>query len=154
MEARLLEFLQIDDSHRSQAARLWAILEPNVNAIVAEFYKKVMASRISPRVTAAVVESLKRRQREHWDKLFHSKFDEAYANSARRVGIRHRDIELDPMWYVAGYAVMKVEFTRIVASANMADSERVALLETLEKYVALDMALSLSAFSFAADFID
>jgi len=35
--------------------------------------------------------------------LFGSRFDEAYANSMRQLGIRHHENPLDMMWYALGY---------------------------------------------------
>lgn len=65
----------------------------------------------------------------------------------RRIGIKHQEIDLDPSWYVAGFAKLKVDLIRQIAAADVPPEKQIDLITTLEKYVAKDMALSLASFS-------
>jgi hypothetical protein len=88
------------------------------------------------------------KQREHWRSLFSSGFDESYQRRASMIGIRHHDVGLDPKWYIAGYALMKARFIeRLLLQTTVPLPLRSAMIVTLEKYVAVDMALALSSYS-------
>ena len=146
---QLLRFLEIDDDTKARAQRLSELLDPHFDSIVERFYAKVMAARISPHITPNSVERLKKSQKAHWRALFETTFNEDYIESVRRIGARHRGIELDPMWYVAGYAMLKIEFTMVIVRADIPIAEKGYLIKTLDKYVAIDMGLSLSSYETA-----
>jgi Protoglobin len=141
---RLLDFLEIDGDTQARAKRLGRFLEPHLDSIIESFYAKVMAAHISSHVNLATVENLKASQKRHWRALFETTFNEDYIDSVRRVSAKHRDIDLDPMWYIAGYAMLKIEFTTVIVKAGLPIAEKGHLIKTLDKYVAIDMGLSLS----------
>ena len=63
------------------------------------------------------------------------------------IGIKHHEIGLDSKWYIAGYAIIKAAFAEKIMEAPLPMRAKSALIVTLEKYVAIDMALALSAYS-------
>ena len=148
----LLRFLEIDDQTKSCGQKLWQVLAPRADAIIAEFYRKVQHGQINSHVTDAAIERLKQRQKDHWAALFASQFGDDYANSIRRVGIRHREVNLDLAWYVGGYAVIKIEFVNVIIQSDLPIATKGHLIKTLDKYVAFDMALALS--SYGATIVD
>ncbi len=93
------------------------------------------------------IERLKVKQKEHWRALFNSEFDEGYQRSVTMIGIKHQEIGLDPKWYIAGYAIMKAGFAEHIFAAPVPARLKSALIMTLDKYVAIDMALALSTYS-------
>ena len=95
----------------------------------------------------ATIERLKVRQKQHWRSLFSSAFDEGYARIVSMIGIKHHEIGLDSKWYIAGYAIIKAAFAEKIMEAPLPMRAKSALIVTLEKYVAIDMALALSAYS-------
>ena len=117
--------------------------------MIERFYAKVRTFDISPHVTDEAIARLKARQKDHWTALFGAQFDDAYVNSVRKIGIRHRDIALNPMWYVAGYMLLKIEFTRVVVEAPLPPITKGRLIKTLDKFAAYDMALALSTYDAA-----
>jgi hypothetical protein len=143
---RLLNFLEIDDKSKHLADRLLALFVTHAEEIVVNFYHKVQTAAISPYVTDDAVKRLKPKQEAHWTALLSSDFGGVYAQSTRRVGIQHRDIALNAMWYVAGYAKLKLEFLKVIAATELSSEEKISLLVTLEKYTAADMALALSTY--------
>lgn len=42
-------------------------------------------------------------QLDHWKKIATGRFDQAYVESSRRIGMRHAKIGLEPKWYIGGY---------------------------------------------------
>ena len=95
----------------------------------------------------ATIDRLKVRQKQHWQSLFSSAFDENYMRSVSLIGIKHHEIGLDSKWYIAGYAIIKAAFAEKILEAPLPLRAKSALVVTLEKYVAMDMALALSAYS-------
>jgi hypothetical protein len=146
MIAKLLDFLDIDDETRALAARLSDLLSPRVSDVIDDFYNKVDGAHISPHVNARTVASLKVKQKRHWMALLHSRFDEDYFDSIRRIGMRHRDIDLSPMWYVAGYMRLKLAFVEIIIRSDLPAVTKGQLIKTLDKYIAIDMALAMSTY--------
>lgn len=145
--AKPLTFLGIGAAEKALARLLWQLIEPHADDIIDSFYARVADAQITAHVTSRAVGRLKVRQKEHWAALFGSEFNDTYANSVRRIGIRHRDIALDPLWHVAGYMMMKIEMVKVVVAAPLTPHEKGHLIKTLDKYVAIDMGLALSTYN-------
>jgi len=143
---RLLEFLEIDEDARTRARFLGELLEPHFAAIINNLYSKVIGARVSAHISPQTVERLKPKQIEHWRALFRTTFDEDYSDSVRRIGIKHRDVDLDPAWYIAAYAILKMDFTNVIVKSDLTVVEKGHLIRTMDKYLAIDMGVSLSAF--------
>ncbi|MFN3656883.1 MAG: protoglobin domain-containing protein [Pseudolabrys sp.] len=143
---RLLEFVEVDDEARALASRLCDLLAPQLTHVIDDFYAKVAHFNISPHITPQTIANLKRRQKQHWMALLRSRFDEEYFESIRRIGVRHRDIDLSPMWYVAGYMRLKLAFVEIIIKSELPAVTKGQLVKTLDKYIAIDMALALSTY--------
>lgn len=146
---KLLQFLEIDDAARAHARLLWATIGPQTDSIVERFYERVHEARITRHINSPAISRLKVKQKAHWAALFDSNFDDDYANSVRRIGLAHRDIALDPLWHVVGYMAIKIQMTEAVAASELTPLEKSRLLRTLDKYVAIDMGLALSAYNAA-----
>jgi len=143
----LLQFLEIDDDTMGRGRELWELIGPHADSIIDSFYARVRTFNISPAVTDASVQRLKIRQKEHWAALFDSRFGADYIDSVCRVGVKHRDIDLNPLWYVAGYISLKIAFTDVIAKAPLPPITKGRFMKALDKYVAFDMALALSAYN-------
>lgn len=98
-------------------------------------------------MTDAAIARLMGKQKQHWASLFTSQFDEDYTNSVRRLGVRHREMDLDPMWYVLGYGALKIAFIEAIVDSATPPIKKGRLVKALEKYVAFDMAVALSTYS-------
>lgn len=146
MFGKLLQFLDIDADERAAGVALSDLLTPHFERVIDDFYTAVQKFDINPHVTAATVPILKIKQKQHWMALFHSRFDDAFFASVTRIGVRHRDIGLNPMWYVAGYSRLKLAFTEIIVRSDFHVARKGHMLKTLEKFIAVDMALAVSAY--------
>jgi|SRR5581483_508086 len=143
----LIRYLGIDTRAELLAERLWFLLEGSVEEIIAAFYDNTRHSGAGVLLDDASIERLKVRQKQHWHSLFCSGFDQDYVRSVSLIGIKHHEIGLDSKWYIAGYAIIKAAFAGKIMEAPLPLGAKSALIITLEKYVAVDMALALSAYS-------
>jgi len=143
---RLLRFFEIDQQTREAGRELFALFDPHADAIFGKFYQKVQAFAVNPHVTDAAIVRLKAKQRAHWAALLTANFSPDYIQGIRRIGGQHREIELGSMWFVAGYAQLKIIFLNLIVAAGFPPEKKDALILVLEKYVAVDMALALSAY--------
>lgn len=143
---RLLAFLDIDADTIAAGEILADLLAPRLDAIIEDFYGHLRAYDISPHITAEIVPTLKHKQKQHWLALFKSGFGPDYCASARRIAIRHRDIDLNPLWYIAGYTYLKFAYAEVILSSDFKPSTQNKLVKALEKYIAIDMALALSTY--------
>jgi protoglobin len=141
----LIRYLGINTRTEVLAERL--LLEDSADGIIAGFYSSTRQSSAGLMLDELTIERLKVRQKQHWQSLFSSAFDEQYVRSVSMIGIRHHEIGLDSKWYIAGYAIIKAAFAEKIMEAPLPLKAKTALIVTLEKYVAVDMALALSAYS-------
>jgi hypothetical protein len=142
----LLDFLEIDADTMASGEVLADLLGPRLDDIIEDFYRHMDRFEVSTLVAADVMPALKQKQKQHWLALFKSGFGPDYCASARRIAIRHRDIELSPPWYIAGYTHLKLAYIEVIMNADIDPATQRRLLKTLEKYIAIDMALALSAY--------
>lgn len=143
----LIRYIGINTRTEILAERLWYLLDGWFDEIIGRFYTTTRQSSAGHILDDATLERLKLRQRQHWQSLFCSGFDEQYVRSVSMIGVRHHEMGLDFKWYIAGYAVIKAAFAEKIMDAPLPLKAKTALLVTLEKYVAIDMAVALSAYS-------
>jgi hypothetical protein len=143
----IVRYLGIDTRTQLLAECLWHLLEEPSGEIIASFYRDTRQSAMGMLFDEPTISRLQSKQREHWCALFKSHFDERYQRSATLIAIKHRELGLEPKWYIAGYALIKLRFLETLFKAELPQATTQALIATLEKYVAIDMALSLSIYS-------
>ena len=143
---KLLEFLDVDATTKRSGKLLSDLLEPRLDGIIERFYTRVQELDINPHVTDRAIGALKVSQKQHWVELFNSQFDESYLRNVRRIAVRHRDVELDPMWYIAGYMRLKLAFIEVIIRSAFPIEVKGQLIKTLDKYIAIDMALALGTY--------
>lgn len=149
MISDLLEFIDIDETTKKHGPEIWRVVDPHVDTIMANFYRRVNAFAITSRLSDITIRRLITKQKEHWAVLFDSRFDADYANGVRRIGIQHRDVSLSPMWYVLGYMILKIAFTDVIADTPLPPLQKGRLIKALDKYIAFDMAVALSTYDAA-----
>lgn len=143
---QLIAFLRIDDLARQQAQAAWTLIEAAAEAIVRDFYADLHRYD-SDLIDAAMIDHLTRRQVQHWKALLAGELDQDYFNAASLVGIKHREIGLDPKWYIAGYHRIKHRLNERILATQLPVPHKIGLVMTLDRFVALDMALALSSYS-------
>jgi len=144
----IVRYLGIDTRAQLLAERLWHFLEDPSSEILRAFYQDTRQSPAGRLLDDQIIEGLIIKQKEHWRSLFNSGFDEAYLRRATLIGIRHHEVGLDSKWYIAAYALMKARFAEhLILHTALPLPLKSTLVVTLEKYVAVDMALALSSYS-------
>lgn len=143
---KLLSFLDVDAATKRSGKTLSDLLAPNLDGIIDHFYSRVQEFDINPHVTDRAIAKLKVSQKQHWIELFNSQFDEDYLRNVRRIAVRHRDVDLNPMWYVAGYMRLKLAFIEVIIRSRLPVETKGQLIKTLDKYIAIDMALALGTY--------
>jgi methyl-accepting chemotaxis protein len=99
------------------------------------------------------IEHAKSAQIAHWKRLFSGTLDEAYFQSALKIGLIHAKIGLEPRWYIAAYhrtlshllrhAVAR-SYSRI--NAHRATADTGDLVSALTQLAMLDMDIAVSAY--------
>ncbi len=143
---KLLNFLEVDAATRRSGKILSDLLAPQLDGIIDHFYVRVQEFDINSNVTNRAIGSLKISQKQHWIELFNSQFDESYLRKVRRIAVRHRDVDVDPMWYIAGYSRLKLAFIEVIIRSKLPVEVKGQLVKTLDKYIAIDMALALGTY--------
>jgi hypothetical protein len=143
----LIAVLEIDSFSRRIARAMWPLIERRATDIVEAFYDG--AGRLSAGEPAPghAIDRLKLQQSEHLRSLFESRFDEDYFRSASLLGIRHCEMGLDSKWHVVGYARMKRKLAGDILESPLPIASKKQRLGILDKYLALDMAISLSSYT-------
>ena len=144
---KLIRFLAIDVKSRHDAGEIWPLIEHCAPDIIESFYADVRRSNVDLPLTSQIIENLKTKQKEHWKCLFESRFDQKYFNNASLIGIKHFEIGLDAKLYIAGYMKIKSGFSREILCSALSLPSKTRLIVTLDKYVALDMALAISSYT-------
>lgn len=143
----IVRYLGIDTRTQLLAELLWGVLEEPSGEIIASFYRDIRQSNAGTLFDEASLDRLQNEQKEHWRALFTGQLDEHYQRSVNLIAIEHYELGLDPKWYIAGYALMKLRFTETLLKAALTQAMKETLIATLEKYIAIDMALALSIYS-------
>jgi len=139
---RMLEFVGFTDSHRAALRDFKPVLEPEMPALLDAFYTHLsrwpdMAAMIGDR---ANIERLKRSQTGHWTALFEGRFDAAYRERVRRIGMAHQRIGLSPDRYIGGYTVILNRLSALAVRTFRWKPQRLALtLEAINLAVMIDI---------------
>lgn len=144
---KLITILDIDPEAMRNAEAIWSLVEHRAVDVIGDFYASVRKSDVDLVLSDQTIECLTIEQRMHWNSLFKSRFDQKYFNSASLIGIKHREIGLDAKWYIAGYTKIKIDFSQVVLNAPLSLPVKAGFVSTLDKYVALDMALAVSSYT-------
>jgi hypothetical protein len=147
-----LSFLGIDAATAERLRQARALLVPQLDGIIAEFYHGL---RSWPELWRLIggdkrMEQLKAAQKEHWSTLLEGRFDDRYFEAAQRVGQAHARIGLEPRWFIGSYAriLHRLHGVLIAALRRKPDDLRVTL-EAMDKAVMLDMDPLASGMNFA-----
>lgn len=144
-----LSFLELDSRSAELLSSFWKSARPEMPAILDDFYRRLYQAERTRSLLekACSVDSLKDAQTSHWEQLFTSGFDQAWFESARRIGRIHHRIGLEPQWYMAAYSFM---LSRLLAVATRRNLLRPGKLQELHdaivKAVMLDAEIAISVY--------
>jgi len=142
-----LRFMRIDGATGELLREFWTIVRPELPSILDGFYSHVISEPELARLVGNQTSRLKSAQSAHWERLFSGRFDEAYVQSIRTIGLTHNRIGLEPHWYIGGYAYVLNRLTAIAARAYRWKPKRLpAVLEAVNSTVLLDMNIAISVY--------
>lgn len=146
---KIVAALDIDESSRADARRLWTFIDQQTDSIFENFYQKWLTIDITGvyKFRMDEITALKEKQRRHWEELLSGRLDFNYIATALRVGMVHRDAQITAQFYLIGYSIIKLEIMAIVALKEPDQVQRVRLFRALEKFVAVDMGLTMLGYN-------
>ncbi|HVT51806.1 MAG TPA: globin-coupled sensor protein [Dongiaceae bacterium] len=96
--------LGLTEASGRELPAFWATIEHKLPELLDGFYQRLATIPALSAKIGGQAERLKAAQTEHWRRLFQGRFDQSYFESAHRIGLTHNRIDLDPLWYLAGYS--------------------------------------------------
>ncbi|MFZ5610331.1 MAG: protoglobin domain-containing protein [Pseudomonadota bacterium] len=143
-----LRFSQITTDTSEILRDFWPALQEALPKILDDFYRHVTDEPALARLVDGQVERLKMTQSAHWARLFSGRFDTAYMESVRVIGLAHNRIGLSPRWYIGGYSFVLTRLLDLAAThyANAASYSAAAVNAAVTRAVLLDMDLAISVY--------
>lgn len=144
-----LEFFRLDGVARAALRDVRQVLMPALPDMAAGFYARLATiPRLAPMIAAkGKVPRLASSQVDHWGELFGGQFDEAYFARARRIGLAHDRIGLEPRWYVGAYAHFLDDIFAAVLDRRWSKERTREALSAVMRASLLDMELAVSAYA-------
>lgn len=144
-----LDLLMINADTRYNLRKVIPVFREDLDFIVEKFYTHIRQFPEASRIFTgkAQIEALKKRQKQHWIKLFSCKFDNDYVNSAVRIGKIHFTQNVSPSLYIAGYNYFHCELIAAITKLQSNPRDLSAILTSVCRVISLDMDLSLSVYT-------
>jgi len=147
-----LEFYGIDGEVRDALSEIWPQVNAEMPSILESFYRYVTkwpeVAKMFERPGAVAHAS--QQQVLHWAKLFSGRFDQAYFDSAAKIGSVHAQVGLDTKWFVGGYLfvmnaiedlIFRQSGNRFRPAAGQRRAQRA--IRALNKLLLFDMELTI-----------
>ncbi len=142
-----LRFLNIDSETSRLLAAFWAVAEPALPTLLEDFYRHVTAIPELARMLGSDIPRLRRAQASHWERLFSGRFDDAYFNGVRAIGLMHNKIGLEPRWYMGGYSFVQSRLTALaIKTHRWSPAKAAATVAAINSAVMLDMEIAISVY--------
>ena len=127
------------------------VLERALPGVLDRFYARTVQqpALASTFAGAERVAFAKQAQARHWAHLFEGRFDAAYRESARRIGMAHYRSGLGPSAYISGYAFILGDLLGTVATSRRGWGRRhdlPARLAAVSRAVLYDMMMAISTY--------
>jgi methyl-accepting chemotaxis protein len=154
LNQRLL-FLGIGTEQRAAMRAFQPHLKNALPAILAGFYTKIRAIPQLHKMFANedMIQRASNAQSRHWQLLFSGDFDQAYLDSAEKIGTVHSRIGLHPQFYINSYSYVTDQLTALVLDVTSSrwsrDGGQAKARETIKlvtNAVLLDMELGVTVY--------
>jgi methyl-accepting chemotaxis protein len=143
-------FIGLDHAACGLLTAFWPVVQTELPRIIEDFYRHVTSVPQLKQLVGEKIPGLKQAQTVHWQRLFSGRFDTAYFDGVRTIGLAHHKIGLEPRWYIAGYTYV---LNRLVALAvrthRWSPAKLASLLAAVNAAVMLDMDISISTYQAA-----
>jgi methyl-accepting chemotaxis protein len=151
-----MAFMRFDERSRSALRAIKPVIDAEITGALNKFYNQV---RTFPETRAkfrddAHMAGAERAQAAHWRRIAQADYGDTYVRDVERIGRAHVDADLQPQWYIGGYALVAEELIRAVVAKRAkglfngakSDGELADGLSALTKAVFLDMELAISTY--------
>jgi methyl-accepting chemotaxis protein len=103
-----LDFMGLDDTALQSLRTISHHVDKHLPLALSEFYKKLVTVPAVKKFFDGKpqMDRAESRQNGHWSSIAQGRFDAQYLESARKVGLRHALIGLEPRWYIGGYGLI------------------------------------------------
>ena len=144
---RRLAFMQITPETGDLLSTFWKEVEPALPQVLEGFYRHVTTVPELARRIGADEPRLKSAQTTHWARLFSGRFDDAYVEGVRTIGMIHNKIGLEPRWYIGGYNFVLSQLCALAVKAYRRNPDKLkAVLTATNAAVMLDMDFAISVY--------
>ena len=142
-----LRFMRIDHKTSEALREFWPVVEKALPRVLEGFYRHVCGEPNLAKLIGSQSDRLKTAQGTHWARLFNGRFDEAYIQGVRTIGLIHNKIGLEPRWYIGGYAFVLSHLTDLaVATYGWRKKRMGEIITAVNSTVMLDMDFAISIY--------
>ncbi|GAB4152198.1 MAG: hypothetical protein Tsb0016_24560 [Sphingomonadales bacterium] len=141
-----LHYMEIDADTGRLLADFWPTLQQHLPEILDGFYRHVTSAPDMARMIGDQTPRLKKAQSGHWERLFSGRFDDAYMQGVRTIGLTHNRIGLEPRWYITGYTYVLARLIGVACASGHDRQDLPATLAAVVKAVLLDIELAISTY--------
>jgi len=142
-----LSFMRIDEATGAALREFWPTVEQALPVVLEGFYAHLAREPKLAALVGSQAGRLKAAQGNHWARLFNGRFDKAYIEGVRAIGMVHNRIGLEPRWYIGGYAFVLAQLTDLAARAYRWKPKRGAeIIKAVNTAVLLDIDFAISVY--------
>ena len=153
--AERLDFIGVRPEHRAALQGFAPTVQAAMPKILEGLYSKICANAelAGMFANAAAMERAAGAQTRHWLALFSGRYDQAYLDSAQKIGQVHSRIGLEPRGFIGGYAFVLQEVLALAATHTISRWRRdsgtatlITLLAAITQALTLDMELGVTIY--------
>ncbi len=143
-----LRFMRINEETGKALREFWPEVEKALPKVLERFYNQLTAEPVLVKLIGNNhVSRLVSAQTAHWGRLFNGRFDEAYIQGVRTIGMVHNRIGLEPRWYIGGYALVLSDLTDLAIRTYRWKAKRLGeVITAVNSAVMLDMDFAISVY--------
>jgi methyl-accepting chemotaxis protein len=144
-----LRFLGIAEEDLGVMATWESACQAKIDVLIKEFYDHIQATEATRRILDknTSVERQRPLVTRYILAMFTGRIDDQYIDYRRRVGAEHDRVDLDAIWYVAMYPVIRRVLLEAVRDAGASTREARRFDDALSRLILVDIALSTKALS-------
>jgi methyl-accepting chemotaxis protein len=142
-----LAFMRITPETSTTLSEFWPHVQSAMPDMLDGFYRHAGTEPHLARMMGKQTGRLKGVQSAHWERLFSGRFDTAYFNSVRTVGLVHARIGLEPAWYIGSYNFVLAQLVQLAGRVHRFSPSRARqVTEAVLAAVLLDMGVAISVY--------
>ena len=143
-----LSFYKITEKDTEALKKASPVVEGAYDQLLTEFYEHILEYQHLAEKFSGDIEGVKEKQKNHWRTLFEGSFDNDYEKKVKHIGAVHHKVQLDPTWYIGGYAFAICGLIDLLVDKHkLSPGTLKTTLKSFVKASMLDMDLALSSYA-------